>query len=1147
MAQEEDKHSLEAKFVAAVKVIRSLPEEGPFQPSDDMMLLFYSYYKQATLGPCNIPRPNGFWDTRGKAKWDSWSALGNMTKEEAMKNYVEDIQLILEAIPVSEDVSNLVQKLGNFYTEVDVEGEEGEEMERSKRPFTRPFANHADELVKQVNKPTMEGESLVFTVAVELIALFTLCNIYCDKECFPHRSGYGDLWDDIQNFQENDSSGHGISVSSEEAEGSKENSEIERKDESSDWVKSEQEDNEDEEDNTDNEDEADEEEEEKVWRPDPKLLMVEKRWRSDTGGSSSSSMEPSMSSFTNGTHSSLNSEAEEEELACSIEPSEQYNSYMLFKGHLRVMLFLRRTTDPQTQIMRNSGLSTSNVLSPGSGAVSGKQSDRSNTTLNGGDDQVVLGESYLKEEISASQHNSSLSRRGRGLQSPRAACSSQLCACVDAACYCVSQSRHPVSVARGNVNEQIATALLRLQHDMTSVLHRLHALEALTVSQVKDQSQDYLRRGRRTLYPQHKRSVNCTLASDSPLACPALLTTEKKVTLPLSHLINVLHSMKSSVGSSSATFKSRKHKENASDSELHRTEPMWNMRELGLSDLGAQQLDELVNSVLPRLSPQEAPLPLGGQTAWHTSHLSTHSFFFNKHGFSCGAMPMSYSRQQPSPLQSVCTELQYWPDSLRRTRLILLVLLLVGLYGISKTPFISVRFRTTSGLDSAVDPVQMKNVTFEHVKGIEEAKNELQEVVEFLKNPKKFTVLGGKLPKGVLLVGPPGTGKTLLARAVAGEADVPFYYASGSEFDEMFVGVGASRIRNLFKEAKANAPCVIFIDELDSVGGKRIESPMHPYSRQTINQLLAEMDGFKPNEGVIIIGATNFPEALDNALIRPGRFDMQVTVPKPDVKGRTEILNWYLKKIKMDPAIEANIIARGTVGFSGADLENLVNQAALKAAVDGKDMVTLKELEFAKDKILMGPERRSAEIDEKNKIITAYHESGHAIVAYYTKDAMPINKATIMPRGPSLGHVSMLPENDRWSETRSQLLAQMDVSMGGRVAEEIIFGHEYITTGASSDFDSATKIAKMMVTRFGMCEKLGVMTYTDMTAQSPETQAAVEHEVRVLLKDSYERAKVLLKTHSKEHKNLADALLMYETLDAKEIKLVLEGKALEAS
>ncbi|XP_033994100.1 ATP-dependent zinc metalloprotease YME1L1b isoform X2 [Trematomus bernacchii] len=711
------------------------------------------------------------------------------------------------------------------------------------------------------------------------------------------------------------------------------------------------------------------------------------------------------------------------------------------------------------------------------------------------------------------------------------------------------------------------------------------------------------------------------------------MTVQPQVTVPLSHLINVLHSMKSSVGSSlSASCRPRTHKEHASDSELHSTEPMLNLRELGLSDLGAQQVEELVNSVLPRLSPQEAPLPLDGQTAWRTSHLSTHSFYHNKHGFSGGAMPMSYSRQHPSPLQSVCLELKHWPvwvptrgfktlksktrrlqsgldrplesegftptfmkgfltrdkgveiesldslvkiknipdgqqdsfkrgfaegflkaqnltqrtqDSLRRTRLILLVLFFVGLYGLSKTPFVSVRFRTTAGLDSAVDPVAVKSVTFEHVKGIEEAKNELQEVVEFLKNPDKFTVLGGKLPKGVLLVGPPGTGKTLLARAVAGEADVPFYYASGSEFDEMFVGVGASRIRNLFRQAKANAPCVIFIDELDSVGGKRIESPMHPYSRQTINQLLAEMDGFKPNEGVIIIGATNFPEALDNALIRPGRFDMQVIVPKPDVRGRTEIINWYLRKIKVDPAIEANIIARGTVGFSGADLENLVNQAALKAAVDGKDMVTLKELEFAKDKILMGPERKSAQIDKKNKTITAYHESGHAIVAYFTKDAMPINKATIMPRGHSLGHVSMLPENDRWSETRSQLLAQMDVSMGGRVAEEIIFGNEYITTGASSDFDSATKIAKMMVTRFGMCEKLGVMTYSDMTAQSPETQAAVENEVRVILKDSYERARALLKSHAKEHKNLAEALLLYETLDVKDIRLVLEGKTLE--
>uniref|UniRef100_A0A673X345 ATP-dependent zinc metalloprotease YME1L1 n=1 Tax=Salmo trutta TaxID=8032 RepID=A0A673X345_SALTR len=653
-------------------------------------------------------------------------------------------------------------------------------------------------------------------------------------------------------------------------------------------------------------------------------------------------------------------------------------------------------------------------------------------------------------------------------------------------------------------------------------------------------------------------------------------TVQPQVTVPLSHLINALQYLKTAVGSSSAAAKPQ-HREHASEQDLQSTEPTWSLRDLGLSDLGMGQLDELVSAMLPRLSQQGALSSSSpSQQAWRTSHLSSHSFFHNKHGFSGGKMGTSYPvfcKQIPSPLQAVCTELRYWPvwiqnrgfktlgkhkrlqagfehpmesdgftpsfmkglltrdkgmevetldklmknknipdgqqdsfktgfaegflksqaltqrtqDSLRRTRLVLLVLLLLGLYGLSKTPFLS----------------------------------------------------------GILLVGPPGTGKTLLARAVAGEANVPFYYASGSEFDEMFVGVGASRIRNLFKEAKANAPCVIFIDELDSVGGKRIESPMHPYSRQTINQLLAEMDGFKPNEGVIIIGATNFPEALDNALIRPGRFDMQVTVPKPDVKGRTEILNWYLRKIKVDPDVEAGIIARGTVGFSGADLENLVNQAALKAAVDGKDMVTLKELEFAKDKILMGPERRSVEIDKKNKEITAYHESGHAIVAYYTKDAMPINKATIMPRGPTLGHVSMLPADDRWSETRAQLLAQIDVSMGGRVAEEIIFGNEFITTGASSDFDAATRIAKMMVTRFGMCERLGVMTYTDQTKQSPETQAAIEHEVRKLLKDSYERARALLKSHAKEHQNLANALLQYETLDAREIKMVLEGKGLE--
>ncbi|XP_068557637.1 acyl-CoA-binding domain-containing protein 5A-like isoform X2 [Cebidichthys violaceus] len=453
MAQEEDIHSLEAKFVAAVKVIRSLPEEGPFQPSDDMMLMFYSYYKQATLGTCNIPRPNGFWDTSGKAKWDAWSSLGNMTKEEAMRNYVEDIQLILETIPVSDEVSDLVEKLGNFYAEVDRDGEGEEDSEVDSRPFTRPFANHA---------------------------------------------GYGDLWADVQNLGENDSSARSVSVlSGEEAEGSNENSEIERNEESSDWRRSEEEENGDEEDNTDDEDKEEEEEEEKDRRPNPRLLMVDKRWRSDTRGSSSS-MEPSISSFTNGTHSSLNSEVEEEELACCMEPSIQCNSYMHLNGHPSGHTDAfpeknHRSTDSDNEefcdsmehLAMEEGRSTSQILSPGSGAASVFES---NTTLKGGEDQVFMGVSYLKEGISASQHNSSLSRRGRGSRSPRTACGALRCASVDAACCCVSQSRRPISSARGNVNEQIATALLRLQRDMATVLQRLHALEALTVSQSRSSS-----------------------------------------------------------------------------------------------------------------------------------------------------------------------------------------------------------------------------------------------------------------------------------------------------------------------------------------------------------------------------------------------------------------------------------------------------------------------------------------------------------------------------------------------------------------------------------------------------------------------------------------------------------------------------------
>lgn len=479
--------------------------------------------------------------------------------------------------------------------------------------------------------------------------------------------------------------------------------------------------------------------------------------------------------------------------------------------------------------------------------------------------------------------------------------------------------------------------------------------------------------------------------------------------------------------------------------------------------------------------------------------------------------------------------------------------LLFGVLAYLYVKMVSVFARVSIIGNSSVDSMSVADVTFDDVRGADEAKNELQDIVNYLKDPSKYTALGGKLPKGVLLQGSPGTGKTLLARAVAGEANVPFYYASGSDFDNMFVGSGAKRVRDIFTEAKNSSPCLIFIDELDSVGGKRVDSPLHPYARQTINQLLSEMDGFKQNEGIVVLAATNFPESLDPALTRPGRFDMKVVVPRPDVKGRQEILDLYLGQVKVSSQVDVQTLARGTVGFTGADLQNLVNQAALEAARRDKESVDMKDLEFAKDKIIMGPERKSAQIDPRNKKITAYHEGGHALVALLTKDAKPINKATIMPRGPTLGHVSLLPENDQWSETKSQLLAQMDVCMGGRVAEELIFGIDYITTGASSDFEQATRIAHLMVTKFGMSEKVGVMTYQDRdplvygdsNKLSPETQLLIENEIRALLKDSYERAKSILKVHSKEHMLLAEALLQYETLDASEIGQVIKGQTLE--
>ncbi|XP_030745502.1 ATP-dependent zinc metalloprotease YME1 homolog [Sitophilus oryzae] len=460
-------------------------------------------------------------------------------------------------------------------------------------------------------------------------------------------------------------------------------------------------------------------------------------------------------------------------------------------------------------------------------------------------------------------------------------------------------------------------------------------------------------------------------------------------------------------------------------------------------------------------------------------------------------------------------------------------------------------FRIQLGNQIEVDPEDI-HVTFEDVKGVDEAKQELKDVVEFLKNPDKFSNLGGKLPKGVLLVGPPGTGKTLLARAVAGEAGVPFFHAAGPEFDEVLVGQGARRVRDLFKAAKERAPCVIFIDEIDSVGSKRTNSVLHPYANQTINQLLSEMDGFHQNEGVIVLGATNRREDLDQALLRPGRFDVEVTVPTPDYTGRKEILGLYLSKI-LAKDVDLELLARGTTGFTGADLENMVNQAALRAAIDGADFVSMKHLEFARDKVIMGPERKCRIPDEEANLITAYHEGGHALVAYYTKESHPLHKVTIIPRGPSLGHTAYIPEKEQYHVTKSQLLASLDTMMGGRAAEELIFGPDKITSGASSDLSQATKVATKMVREWGMSEKVGVRTIPENNKSFvPEqlgstTSEMVDSEIRRILTESYERARQILKSHAKEHKALAEALMKYETLDAEDIKAIVTDKTPEKS
>jgi len=450
-------------------------------------------------------------------------------------------------------------------------------------------------------------------------------------------------------------------------------------------------------------------------------------------------------------------------------------------------------------------------------------------------------------------------------------------------------------------------------------------------------------------------------------------------------------------------------------------------------------------------------------------------------------------------------------------------------------------------------------VSFADVAGIDEAKAELVEIVDFLKDPSKFQRLGGRIPKGVLLVGAPGTGKTLLAKAIAGEAKVPFFTISGSDFVEMFVGVGASRVRDMFEQAKKQAPCIIFIDELDAVGRHRGAGlgGGHDEREQTLNQMLVEMDGFEGNEGVIVIAATNRPDVLDPALLRPGRFDRQVVVPLPDIRGRELILKVHMRKVPLDDNVRPSVIARGTPGFSGADLANLVNEAALLAARSNKRVVSMDEFEEAKDKIMMGAERRSLVMSEKEKLNTAYHEAGHAIVGFCVPEHDPVYKVTIIPRGRALGITMYLPEEDRYSTSKQQLESTISTLFGGRLAEEIVNGPERVTTGAANDIERATEIARNMVTKWGLSEKLGPLTYSEDDGEvflgrsvtqhkqvSDVTAHAIDEAVRGIVDRNYERAKSILKEHEDKLHIMAKALMKYETLNDVQVKDIMEDREL---
>lgn len=510
-------------------------------------------------------------------------------------------------------------------------------------------------------------------------------------------------------------------------------------------------------------------------------------------------------------------------------------------------------------------------------------------------------------------------------------------------------------------------------------------------------------------------------------------------------------------------------------------------------------------------------------------------------GAAATAAPGAYGSKQ-APVHVIVTE-TYWMAISRWIKWLIPMGLLAyaGYYGFNFLVENGSIMKSSSVDDKTVE-VTDSNVKFEDCKGVEEAKAELEEVVEFLRDPSKFTSLGAQLPKGVLLTGPPGTGKTLLARATAGEAGVPFFFMSGSEFDEMYVGVGAKRVRELFSKARARAPAIVFIDELDAIGGKR-KSKDQAYAKQTLNQLLVELDGFSQTEGIIILGATNFPDSLDKALTRPGRFDKLVPVDLPDVRGRIEILKLHLSKVTAAADVDPETLARSTTGMSGAALKNLVNQAALFAAQKNQQSVHMQDLEWAKDKVLMGGERKTMVMTEETRRNTAYHEAGHAIAAMFTEGATPLYKATILPRGRALGVTFQLPEMDKHDITKKECFARLDVCMGGKIAEEMLYGADNVTSGCSSDLSSATSMARAMVTSYGMSDKIGPVKLSDKwETWSGKLRDMADQETRDYLVNSEERTRDLLKSHRVELKRLAEGLLEYETLNKEEIDKVVRGE-----